>query len=148
AGIPIRLDLSWFVIFFVYTWVISKIYLPSMIPGMSQTAYWPLGIGTVLLLFISILAHELAHSLVARREGIGISGISLYIFGGLSHLEREPETPLSEFKIAAAGPAASLLLAILFYSLAGISKAFLHLGAVNLLLACFNLLPGFPLDGG
>jgi Zn-dependent protease/CBS domain-containing protein len=157
-GIPIRLDYSWFVIFLIYTWVIAKVYLPAMAPGMSSALCWLFGLITVLLLFVSVLGHEMAHSIVARRQGIGIKGITLHIFGGLSHLEREPSTPMAEFKIAVAGPAVSLLFGLIFYALAevltrntdyvGMSKALLHLGVVNVLLAGFNLLPGFPMDGG
>ncbi|MEW6731227.1 MAG: site-2 protease family protein [Acidobacteriota bacterium] len=158
AGIPIQVDYSWFIIFLIYTSVIARVYLPSMAPSMHGAIYWLLAVVTTLLFFISVLIHEMAHSLVARSEGIGIRNITLYIFGGLAHLEREPDRPLAEFKIAAAGPAASFSLAVLFYALAeglfygtthlGPSKALLHLGTVNLLLACFNLLPGFPMDGG
>jgi Zn-dependent protease/CBS domain-containing protein len=158
TGIPIRLDYSWFAIFLIYTWVIATVYLPSIAPGMGQAICWLLGVTTVLLLFVSVLGHEMAHSIVARREGIGISGITLHIFGGLAHLESEPSSPMAEFKVAVAGPAASFSFALIFYGLAeallrstghsGLSKALLHLGVVNFLLACFNLLPGFPMDGG
>jgi Zn-dependent protease/CBS domain-containing protein len=158
AGIPIRIDYSWFVIFLIYTWTISTYYLPTMAPKLAWPLYWLIGIATTLLLFISVLTHELAHAYVARREGIGIHSITLYIFGGLAQLDREATTPGADFKIAVAGPAASLLLGLLFYLIAqalyfgahllAASKAFLHLSAVNLVVACFNLLPGFPMDGG
>ncbi|MBL8152259.1 MAG: site-2 protease family protein, partial [Blastocatellia bacterium] len=141
---------------------ISTIYLPFVSAGNTQFLYWSIGLITSILFFLSVLAHEMAHSFVARRAGIGIKEVTLYVFGGLAHLEREPENAIDEFKIAIAGPTASFLVAALFYLLslaltaidsAGavsntFSKAFLHIGYVNFLLACFNMLPGFPMDGG
>lgn len=155
--IPICLDYSWFVIFFVYTSTIAVFYLPSTVPNMSKPIYWLLGIVTSLLIFASVLIHELGHALAARQEAIGISSITLHIFGGLAYLEEEPKTPIAELRIAAAGPMASFVLALIFYLLAEILlktsfpltyQAFLHLGTANFLIACFNLLPGFPMDGG
>lgn len=158
ARIPIRIDYSWFVIFLIYTWTLSSFYLPAVAPGMHRLVCIALGALTTLLFFVSVLGHELAHSFIARSENIGVQGITLYIFGGLSHLEREPRTPLSEFKIAIAGPGASFFISVVFYGLAemlfrftdlaGMPNALRHLGTVNLLLALFNLLPGFPMDGG
>src|SRR5690349_11761991 len=81
AGIPIRLDYSWFIIFIVYTWAIASIYLPTLVPNLNRFHYWTLGVITTLLFFLSVLAHELAHSFFARRAGIGIEGITLFIFG-------------------------------------------------------------------
>ncbi|MBI4850626.1 MAG: site-2 protease family protein [Acidobacteria bacterium] len=156
-GIPVCLDYSWFAIFFAYSWTIAVIYLPSTAPKMPKPLYWGLGIVTSLLVFFSILAHELGHSLAARQEQIKINNITLHIFGGLASLEHEPKTPLAELRVAIAGPIASFILALFFYLLAEVLlksfspvvyQAILHLGTFNFLVACFNLLPGFPLDGG
>lgn len=156
-GIPISIDSSWFVIFYIYVWTMAIVYLPKTIPNMARPSYWLLGIITSLLFFVSILIHELGHSWAALKEQIQIQGITLHIWGGLAYLEHEPKTALAELKIAAAGPIASFLLAIFFYFLKDIfsSLHFLsllptlsHLATVNFLIACFNLLPGFPMDGG
>lgn len=156
-GIPVCLDPSWFVIFFLYTSTIAVIYLPRVAPTFSKPTYWLLGIITSLLVFLSILIHELGHSLAARQENIKINNITLHIFGGLASLEHEPKTPVAELRVAAAGPIASFLLALFFYLLAEFLlkpvfsigyQTFLHVGTFNFLVACFNLLPGFPLDGG
>lgn len=157
-GIPVRLDSSWYVIFITYVWVISRIYLPALAPGLSVILYLVLGIVTTLLFFVSVLAHEMAHSLVARAEGVGILNITLYVFGGMAHMDREPYSPMAELRIAAAGPAASLGAGILFLALELLTQQtlpikaaeqiFHHLGWLNVILAVFNLLPGFPLDGG
>jgi len=156
-GIPVTLDYSWFIIFFVYSWTIAVVYLPNNAPQVTKLSSWMLGVITSLLVFISVLIHELGHSLIAQKEGIKIKGITLHIFGGLAYLESEPKTALAELKIAIAGPVASFLLSGLFYLLTlillktphkALDQAFLHLSQVNFLLACFNLLPAFPMDGG
>lgn len=156
-GIPVTLDYSWFIIFFVYSWTIAVVYLPNNAPHVTKLSSWMLGVITSLLVFISVLIHELGHSLIAQKEGIKIKGITLHIFGGLAYLESEPKTALAELKIAIAGPVASFLLSGLFYLLTlillktphkALDQAFLHLSQVNFLLACFNLLPAFPMDGG
>lgn len=157
ANIPILVDASWFIIFVVYSWAIATVYLPALAPKLSLVICWLLGLITVLLFFASVLIHELAHCYFARQAGIQIHNITLYIFGGLAHLSRDPQNPLDEFKIAVAGPVASLLLSLVFYAMAngllylgqiGPAQSLAHLSVVNLVLACFNLLPGFPMDGG
>lgn len=156
-GIPVTLDYSWFIIFFVYSWTIAVVYLPNNAPQVTKLSSWMLGIATSLLVFVSVLLHELGHSVVAQKEGIKIQGITLHIFGGLAYLESEPKNALAELKIAIAGPVASFLLSGIFYLLTlillktpykALDQAFLHLSQVNFLLACFNLLPAFPMDGG
>ena len=157
-GIPIRAHYSWLPVFPIYAWVISSALLPRNAPGRPEWEYWALGILTTTLLFASVLAHELAHSLMARAEGIGTGGITLYLFGGLASLGGQPASPASEFKIAVVGPAASFVLGTIFFGLdqllfrrtsyLAVSQVFRHLGIVNWLLGGFNILPGLPLDGG
>jgi Zn-dependent protease len=158
AGIPIQAHYSWLPVFPIYAWVISQVLLPRNAPGRPIWEYWILGILTTVLLFASVLIHELAHSIMARIEGVGTGDITLYLFGGLASLGGQPARPSSEFKIAVIGPAASFVLGTLFLGLDQVlfnhthylaaSQVFRHLGIVNLLLAGFNILPGMPLDGG
>jgi Zn-dependent protease len=154
-GFPICVDSSWFLIFFIYTTALTVIYLPTTAPNYSWISYTVAGFITVILFFSSVLAHELAHCYFARRAGIEIRDITLYLFGGLAHLSQEASHPWDEIKIAAAGPLASFLLAYLFFCISSFTshinllhQAFNHLSIVNFALACFNLLPGFPMDGG
>ncbi|MBX7219433.1 MAG: site-2 protease family protein [Blastocatellia bacterium] len=157
-GIPVRVDGSWVLIFFTYIWIISTVYLPGFTPGLSRWLYFVFGTLTTILFFTSILLHELAHSLVARREGIRIHHITLYLFGGIARLNREPSTPKGEFLIAVAGPAASLGLGGCFllvelgtassHTVPLLQPIFHHLGWINIILGGFNLFPAFPLDGG
>ena len=154
-GIPIRANLSWFVIVALITWSLAGSYLPAQAAGWSTSTYWLVGGLTAILFFGSVLLHELGHSLVARREGVLVRDITLFLFGGVAQLEDEPPTAGAEFRIAIAGPLTSLLLAGVFWLLAllAASSAVLavpltYLAVINLTLAFFNLLPGFPLDGG
>ncbi|HUT73310.1 MAG TPA: site-2 protease family protein [Armatimonadota bacterium] len=157
AGISIDLHFTWFIIFAVVALVITA-GLPGIAPGIPPGLQWGLGIGVALVFFASLVLHELAHSLVAKRLGIGISGITLFIFGGVSRMTSEPKSAGDELKMAIVGPATSALLGVVFLALwvaavaAGAAPAVrfgLHwLGLMNLFLAGFNLLPGFPLDGG
>lgn len=154
-GIPIRLHASWFLIFGMLTWSLSREYYVNEYPGMNTSIYLLLGVITSLLFFASVLAHELGHSWVALRYGIPVRGINLLIFGGVAQIERDPHSPLAEFLIAIAGPLTSLLLGGFFGlvflgmraypALEAISRYLLR---INLMLAAFNLIPGFPLDGG
>jgi Zn-dependent protease len=158
SGIPLLAHYSWLPVVPFYAWAIAAVLLPREAPGLHRFQYWLLGIATTALLFVSVLAHELAHALMARAEGLGTGSITLYIFGGLATLEGQPARPSSEFKIAIVGPAASFLLGtILFYAAEklffgstshGASHVLRHLGIVNWYLAGFNILPGLPLDGG
>ncbi|MBN1355677.1 site-2 protease family protein [bacterium] len=153
-GIPITLDYSWFLIFGLIAWSLSGGYFADLLPGVHGPVHWILGIGAALLLFLSILLHELAHALIARARGIPIRGITLHVFGGVAEMKQEVEDPKSEIKMAAAGPATSVAIGLLFGLLTLLSDSvflramFGYLFYINLLLAAFNLIPGFPLDGG
>jgi Zn-dependent protease/CBS domain-containing protein len=157
AGIKVTLDYSWLIIFALVAWSLSAGYFPHYFPDYGFRLYWTAGIVASILFFASILIHELAHSLTAVRAGIAIPEITLFIFGGVAHLSEEPSDPKTELKIAAAGPLASFLLAILFWliknALQGTAPdllvaVFEYLAWINLALGIFNLGPGYPLDGG
>jgi Zn-dependent protease len=154
-GIPVRIDYRWFLVFVVLTWL-SAISIPNFVVE-NIAAKFVFGAVTILIFFISILLHEFSHAVVARREGIEVLEILLHPFGGLARLRREPDTPRAEFRIAIAGPVASFIIAFLFLGLWAISTLlgkniltplFFILFLLNLLLAVFNLFPGYPLDGG
>ena len=153
-GIPIRAHYSWLPVFPFYAWAIATSFLPRQAPNLPASEYWLFGCITTFLLFLSVLFHELAHSVMARAEGLGTGGITLYIFGGLASLEGQPANPSSEFKIAIVGPAANFLMGTIFFLTAqslprgAAEQVFRHLGLVNWFLAVFNILPGMPLDGG
>jgi Zn-dependent protease/predicted transcriptional regulator len=160
-GIPIHVHASWFVVFFFVTWSLAKGYLPETLPGLSVPRYWGMGGIAALLLFLSVLLHELGHSYVALRYQIPIRQITLFIFGGVAHMGKEPPSPRAEFLIATAGPLVSLILgagclggAMAVESLfaqsgfQGLNVLGNFLGMVNVQLGLFNLIPGFPLDGG
>ena len=160
-GIPIRVHASWFFIFFFVTWSLATGYLPDELPGLSGSRYWGMGAVAAVLLFVSVLLHELGHSYVAQRYRIPISQITLFLFGGVAHMRAEPPSPRAEFLIAIAGPIVSFALGAFSLGLAAASQwwpmpsggqgfAVLGwlLGAVNVQLGLFNLIPGFPLDGG
>lgn len=160
-GIPIHIHASWFAVFFFVTWSLATGYLPEMLPGLSAPRYWGMGGIAALLLFLSVLLHELGHSYVALRYQIPIRQITLFIFGGMAHMGKEPPTPRAEFLIAMAGPLVSLILGVgclggamatdaLFAGsgLQGLVVLGGLLGMVNVQLGLSNLIPGFPLDGG
>jgi Zn-dependent protease/CBS domain-containing protein len=160
-GIPIHVHASWFVVFFFVTWSLATGYLPETLPGLSVPRYWGMGGIAALLLFLSVLLHELGHSYVALRYQIPIKQITLFIFGGMAHMGKEPPSPRAEFLIAMAGPLVSLILAagclggaMAVESLFARSRVqgLVVLGSllsiVNVQLGLFNLIPGFPLDGG
>lgn len=156
-GIQIAIDYSWFVIFFLLLWSLSAGYFPQRYPGYSSQAYWLSGLFATFLFFASVLIHELSHSVVALRSGLKISSITLFIFGGVSNMTEEPRSPGNEFKMAIAGPASSFVLAGIFWlirtAIAGnqppiLVAIFSYLAYINLALGIFNLIPGFPLDGG
>ena len=154
-GIPIGLDWSWFLIFGLITWSLASTLFPSEYPQLTTGAFWILGALTALLFFGSVLVHELAHAWVALRNDIPVKEITLHIFGGVAYLDREPHTAGAEFRVAIAGPLSSLALAGLFALLflvdrgvSALAAPSLWLARINLLLALFNLIPGFPLDGG
>jgi Zn-dependent protease len=154
-GIPIKVHMSWFLVFGFVTWSLATGYLPDMLPGLSPQRYWGMGGTAALLLFGSVLLHELGHSYVALRYQIPIQQITLFIFGGVAQMRREAPGPKAEFLIAIAGPLVSFALGGMLLGLAGtvntgqgLIALGLLLGSVNLQLGLFNLIPGFPLDGG
>ncbi len=157
-GFEIRIDFSWFIIFFLIMWTFTVAVFPANFPGLSRGAYLGMGVVGALLFFSSLLAHELSHSLVARRKGIPVEGITLFIFGGMARTRMEAEQPGDEFYIAVVGPVSSILIGLLFGLIwwlgtrlgwsTAITGVALYLGFLNIALAVFNLLPGFPLDGG
>ncbi|HEY4695571.1 MAG TPA: site-2 protease family protein [Candidatus Hydromicrobium sp.] len=154
-GIEIRLDYSWFIIFALFAYYFGFIYFPSVLPGLNKSLLALITIVTVIIVFISLLIHEMSHSLVARRQGTNVERITLYLFGGMSQIEKEPETPYSEFIMAVAGPAASFVIAAIFgiiwfftRSIALVSEPVKYLAFINIALGVFNILPGYPLDGG
>lgn len=164
-GFPIRLDPSWVVVAVLITWTLATAAFPVFAPGLETSTYWWMGAVGALGLFTSVVLHELAHALTARRYGIPIRGITLFFFGGVAEMAGEPPTARSEFFIAIAGPAASLLLSGAGWTVAVLggmndpastSSPFLgpllsvtaYLALMNAVLAVFNLIPAFPLDGG
>jgi len=157
-GIPLRIHYSWFIVFVLVTWSLAVGYFPQAYLHWNPATSIIAGIITSLLFFASVLAHELMHSLVARSAGIPIISITLFIFGGVSQMSEEPRQPQVEFRMAFAGPLASLVLGGIFLAVwvwlrpvpqfefvAAICR---WLGPINIFLAAFNLIPGFPLDGG
>lgn len=154
-GIPIYLDPTWLLIFGLITYQLSKIVFPGMYPKWTQAQYWSVGVIASLLFFGSVLFHELAHSVVALYYKIPVHSITLFIFGGIARIGREPSKPIQEFNIAVAGPLASFFLAGVFGAMLlafptdpmVVAPARI-LGGSNFILAAFNLAPGFPLDGG
>ncbi len=156
AGISIYINVSWFIILVLLTWSLATGWFPIFYPGWTATTYWVISLVSALLLFVSVLLHELAHSLVARARGLSVKNITLFIFGGVSNIEQEPTSPGVEFQMAVVGPVVSLLIGLLAYLLQlpfGGSKSpivaiLAYLAVTNVLLGIFNLIPGFPLDGG
>lgn len=157
AGIQIILDYSWFIIFALILWSLSAGYFPRNFSGHSTQAYWISGLIATFFFFFSVIAHELAHSLMALRIGIKIPEIRLFLFGGVARISEEAQNPKDEFAIAIVGPLSSFVLAFIFWNvknlIAGdasslIVAVFGYLAWINLALGIFNLIPGFPLDGG
>jgi Zn-dependent protease len=154
-GIQIGLDYSWLLIFALITWMLADSYYPEEFKDWSPLLYWVTGAATAIMLFVSVLLHELGHSVVALRYKIPVRSITLFLFGGVAQIGAEPPSAVAEFFIAIAGPLVSLALAVLFYAaqplvagaepLLGLAK---YLAYINLALVLFNLIPGYPLDGG
>jgi Zn-dependent protease/predicted transcriptional regulator len=158
AGVQIAIDYSWLIIFALVLWSLSAGYFPALHPGNTYIEYWIVGLVATLLFFASIVTHELSHAVVANRLGQPIERISLFIFGGMAHLGHEPTSARDELKIAAAGPITSFVLGAFFLAIPRVfgldeslsmwASVFNYLGFINFALGLFNLLPGFPLDGG
>jgi Zn-dependent protease/CBS domain-containing protein len=157
-GIPVEINISWFIVFALVSWSLVSVYFPSNYPGMSITAHWVMGLVAALLLFASVVLHELGHSYVALAHGVPIKRITLFLFGGVSQMSKEASDPVTEIKIAIAGPGVSYVLMVVFfltYFIASrgntpqaVAPVLKYLAYVNGLLGTFNLIPGFPLDGG
>jgi Zn-dependent protease/CBS domain-containing protein len=157
-GFSVRIDPSWFIVAVLVTWSFATAAFPAQLPGYPPATYWLMGIAGSLLYFLSVVLHELSHSLVARTYGVEMRGITLFIFGGVAEMPGEVPSPQAELVIAAAGPAASFAIALasggagLLVRAAGgpepVSAVLLYLGFLNAALAIFNLIPAFPLDGG
>lgn len=157
-GFNVKLDSSWLFIAALITWSLATRWFPSSLPYSSPITYWLMGALGAGGFFLSILLHEMGHSVVARNYGIPIRGITLFIFGGVAELGHNPQTPKQEFMVAAAGPCVSFLLGLLFFGLAGLVQStdisrpvyavLNYLFIINIVLAIFNLVPAFPLDGG
>jgi Zn-dependent protease len=153
-GFDVHIDATWLLLAVLVTWSLASAF-PHLVPGLLAGAYLAMAVATALGLFGSIVFHEMSHALVARRYGIVIRGITLFIFGGVAELEAEPGSARGELLMAIAGPVASLLLGLLLFLLAGLWPAvpavagvFRYLELINWTLAIFNLVPAFPLDGG
>lgn len=157
-GFKVKIDLSWLILGMLVSWTLAVGVFPALYEGLTPAVYWAMGAAGVVLLLFSIVFHELCHSLVARYYGFPIKGITLFVFGGVAEMDQEPPTAKSEFWMAAAGPASSAILAAGLYSthavavhghwpapIVGVAG---YLGDLNLILALFNLVPAFPLDGG
>ena len=157
-GFAIRIDPSWFIVAGLVTWQFATLALPFWAPGLPAATYWLTGVLAALGYFVSVVLHELSHSLVARRFGLEMRGITLFIFGGVAEMPGEPPTAQAEFLVAAAGPAASFALALAcgagyLASQGGglpapVAAVCGLLGGLNAMLGLFNLVPAFPLDGG
>ena len=156
AGIDIDIHVSWIIILVLLTVSLATGWFPQLYPGWSTATYWLIAFLSSLLLFVSVLLHELAHSLVARRRGLPVKSITLFIFGGVSNIEREPQSPGVEFQIAFVGPLTSLVIGAICFLLqvplrgsnSPLEGILFYLAVTNILLGVFNLIPGFPLDGG
>ena len=156
AGIDIDINVSWIIILVLLTVSLATGWFPQLYPGWSTATYWLIAFLSSLLLFVSVLLHELAHSLVARRRGLPVKSITLFIFGGVSNIEREPTSAGIEFQMAVVGPLTSLVIGVICFLLqlplqgsnSPLEGILFYLAVTNILLGVFNLIPGFPLDGG
>ena len=157
-GFDIKVDVSWIFLAVLITWSLAQGLFPSFYQGLSQATYWFMGVAGAIGIFFSLIFHELSHSLVARHYDLPIRGITLFLFGGVAEMEEEPARPKVEFWMAIAGPIASAVLAVVFYGVSVIALALdlptpvvaviRYLSVFNVLIAVFNLVPAFPLDGG
>jgi Zn-dependent protease/predicted transcriptional regulator len=156
-GFEVRIDWSWIIIAILIAWSLSTGFFPFRFEGLSTRTYWLMGIIGAIGLFLSIIAHELCHSLIARMYGMPMKGITLFIFGGLAEMSDEPPSARAEFAMAGVGPLSSILIACIFYVIFTLGKGVFpqpingvigYLALINAILAGFNLVPAFPLDGG
>ncbi len=157
-GFAVRADLSWLIVVVLVVASLSTGVFPHMVPGLAAGMYWAMGVAGAIIFFLSIVAHEFAHAMVARRFGIPMRGITLFVFGGVAEMDDEPPNARAELLMSAAGPATSVGIGILFFiadAVATITHAstmitsvLLYIGSTNIILAIFNMIPAFPLDGG
>jgi Zn-dependent protease/predicted transcriptional regulator len=157
-GFKVSADISWLILAVLVTWSLAKGFFPHYFPGFSEVNYWWMGIAGAIGLFMSIVFHEFCHSIVARQFDIPMNGITLFIFGGVAEMNKEPENAKSEFFMAIAGPLSSVLLSGIFFLIytAGktanwsgpVNAVLAYLSILNIILAGFNMIPAFPLDGG
>lgn len=157
-GFDLRLDLSWFVVFLLVVWTFARYVFPSRVAGYGPIVYGAMAFAGAVLFFGSVLLHELAHSVVARARGIPVEGITLFIFGGVARVRSDVENPKDEFLITVVGPLSSAFIGLILLGFARVGDAWgipepvtgvaSYLAFLNLVLAGFNLIPGFPLDGG
>lgn len=155
-GVDIGVHWSWIFIFLVVTWVFATGVFEEFYPEWSDAQRWIGGAAVSIVFFLSVLAHELSHAIVSNRTGLPVKSITLFVFGGVANLDRDPDNARQEFQIAVVGPLTSLLLGGLFAGLwaatygfnEGVAGILLNLAIINVSLAIFNMLPGFPLDGG
>lgn len=157
-GIEVGIHYSWLIIFFLVTWFLGSFTFPNLVPGLEPVVYWVMAVVTALLLFSSVLVHELAHSFMAQARGLAARSITLFIFGGVSNLGGEAKQPSTEFWVAIVGPLTSFALAgvslLVMLALGGtpeagpIAAVAFYLTIINVILGVFNLIPGYPLDGG
>lgn len=158
AGIAIRIDASWIILAVLVTWSLAASLFPAQYKGLPRQMYWTMGAIGALGLFASILFHEISHAVVARRRGVRMNGITLFIFGGVAEMESEPEDARTELLTAVAGPAATLAIIVVLWPLAAVARAqdwplliqstLWYLAVVNVVLLVFNAIAAFPLDGG
>lgn len=157
-GIPVIIHYTLWIVFVLIAWSLARGYMPQQYPGLSLATYWAIGIASAIILFASVLVHELSHSYIAKKNGLPIARITLFFFGGVSEMTEEPQDPGLEVRMAAAGPLMSFLIAGVlggFWYLTEFAKAPIAITAtlgygalINAALGVFNLLPAFPLDGG
>jgi Zn-dependent protease len=155
AGVEIGLNWSWLVVFGLILWSLSAVQFPDALPGRSWQTYAAMGVTATAIFFACLVLHELGHAIQARRDGVTIEGITLWLFGGVAKIAGELPSAGAELRIAAAGPVVSLILGALFLAEAaawpgpgGIHTELAWLGYINLTLVAFNLIPALPLDGG
>lgn len=157
-GFEVKVDISWLVLAALITWSLASGLFPEFYKNLPKASYWWMGVAGTIGLFVSIVFHELAHSLVARHHGIAMKGITLFIFGGVAEMENDPPSPMAEFRMAAVGPLSSAIAASIFFLAVMGARHYgwpvevhgvgAYLAWLNLVLAAFNLVPAFPLDGG
>ena len=157
-GIPIRIHYTLWFVFVLIAWSLAVGYMPHEYPGLGAVTYWAIGIASAIILFLSILVHELSHSYIAKKNGLPIARITLFFFGGVSEITEEPQDPGLEVRMAAAGPLMSFMIAGVMGTLWYLGEAFKapvpiiatlgYAALINALLGTFNLVPAFPLDGG